>query len=178
MCVLAVSIACSSPPDKERHQAEGAIAAARAAEAGRYAPGALALAESALTGYDAAVRQRDYREALRLALEARDTAFQAARAASDEKAAARSRAEQLMVEGTTLLAAWDRRPARRAGSRPTPGAEVNAASAGDDARAAMQEVRLKLGEADYRGAVDALAPAIARLRAEIGDVTPLTATPR
>jgi hypothetical protein len=170
--VLAFSIACSSPPEKERHQAEGAIAAARAADAGRYAPVALELAESALTGYDAAVAQRDYREALRLALEARDTAFQAARDASDEKAAARSRAEQLLTEATTLLAARDARPAPRAPARVTPGAEVAPATGAADAQAAMQEARLKLGQADYRGAAAALEPLIARLRAESEDPTP------
>jgi hypothetical protein len=102
-CVFALSVACSAPPDQERHQAEGAIAAARAAGAATYAPQTLAIAESALDGYSAAVQQRDYREALRLALEARDTAFLATRAAGDEKAAQRSRAERLMAEAAPLI---------------------------------------------------------------------------
>jgi hypothetical protein len=177
-CVLALSIGCSSPPDNERHQAEGAIAAARAADAGRYAPKALEMAESALAGYDAAVAQRDYREALRLALEARDTAYQAARDASDEKAAARSRAEQLLAEGTTLLDTFDARPGTRGPGRVTPGAEVASATVAGDARAAMQEARLKLGQADYRGAAETLAPVIARLRAETDAARPAAPTTR
>jgi hypothetical protein len=176
MGVLVLSLACSAPPDKERHQAEGAIAAARAADAGRYAPKALEMAESALAGYDAAVAQRDYREALRLALEARDTAFQAARDASDEKASVRSRAEQLMAEGTTLLAAWDARPAPRPSARPTPGAEVSATSVVPDARVALQEARSKLEEADYRGALTTLERVVASLRAEAA-TAPTTAPP-
>jgi hypothetical protein len=178
VCVMALSSGCSSPPDKERHQAEGAIAAARAADAGRYASRALEMAESALAGYDAAVAQRDYREALRLALEARDTAFQAARDASDEKAAARSRAEQLLAEGATLLAAVDARGDTRAAGRVTPGAEVAAATIAADARAVMQEARLKLGQADYRGAAEALGPVIALLRAEMDPAPTSAAAPR
>jgi hypothetical protein len=176
--ILALSLACSAPPDKERHQAEGAIAAARAADAGRYAPRALEMAESALAGYDAAVGQRDYREALRLALEARDTAFQAARDASDEKAAVRSQAEQLMAEGTTLVAALDARPTPRSSARPTPGAEVPATSASADARVALQEARTKLDEADYRGALTTLERVIAGLRAETAPVPSAVPPPR
>lgn len=168
LAVLALSLACSAPPDKERHQAEGAIAAARAADAVRYAPKALEMAESALAGYDAAVAQRDYREALRLALEARDTAFQAARDASDEKASVRSQAEQMITEGTTLLVSWDGRPASRTSARPTPGAEVSAGTLVPDARLALQEARSKLDQADYHGVVMLLEPIVASLRTEIG----------
>lgn len=168
VAVLTLSTACSAPPDKERHQAEGAIAAARAADAGRYAPVALRMAETSLAGYDAAVAQRDYREALRLALEARDTAFQAARDASDEKAAARSRAEQLLADGARLLAAYEARPVARVPVRATPGAEVQAAPWIDSARAILQEARSKVSQADYREAATALEPLVERLLAESG----------
>ena len=71
-------LACSGPPAKEHQEAESALAAARAAQAAVYAPAELKLADSALADYDAAVAQRDYRQALRLAIEARDGAFVAA----------------------------------------------------------------------------------------------------
>jgi len=171
---VAISIACSTPPDKERHQAEGAIAAARAADAAIYAADVLAIAETALSGYDAAVAQRDYREALRLALEARESAFRAARKASDEKAAVRSRAEQLVAELTTLL------------TPVAPSSEVRPAggprSAGETSPAAvatpplLQDARSKLEQADYRGVEQLLTPEIVRLRAETAASRP-TPTP-
>ena len=70
------------------------MAAARAADAAIYAPEGLQAAEAALQKYDEAVAQRDYRQALNLAIEARDKAYEAAKQAGDAKAAARSQAEQ------------------------------------------------------------------------------------
>jgi len=86
-------MACAAPPDKELHQAEGAIAAAKTADAERYAPDELRAAETALHNYDAAVAARDYRQALRLAMDAQVSASEAAKRAGDEKALARSHAE-------------------------------------------------------------------------------------
>ena len=57
----------------------------------------LEAAESALQHYDAAVSQRDYKQALSLAMAARDTAYEAVKRAADEKAAARGRAERLIA---------------------------------------------------------------------------------
>ena len=154
--------ACSSPPDKERHQAEGAIAAAREAGAEAYAPNELAIAETSLNKYEAAVAERDYRLALSLAVEARDTAYRAAKHAADGKAAARSEAEQLEVDVTrlVLLARARQSPASR------PAAKVRTTLA--EADVALQEARTAAERGDYRGASARLEPVDRDLRAELG----------
>src|SRR5205085_2902080 len=48
------ALSCSEPPLKEFHQAEGALTAARAADAATYAPETLQAAEAALAKYDTA----------------------------------------------------------------------------------------------------------------------------
>jgi hypothetical protein len=156
--------ACSSPPEKERHQAEGAIAAAREAGADVYAAADLKAAEAALDKYTSAVAQRDYRQALSAAVEARDTAYQAARRAADGKAAARSQAERLLAETTRLLQAAHTRLASPAG-RGAAGVKLRAAATA--AEPAVQEARAKLAGQDYAAVLTALTPIEADLRAEI-----------
>src|SRR5215218_4597160 len=97
--------ACAEPPNKEMHQAQGAIEAARAAGAERYAAAELAAAVKALAQADTAATQRDYRLALNHALDSRERAQSAAREAATGRASARSRAERLLAEVTTALAA-------------------------------------------------------------------------
>lgn len=63
------------------------------------------LAETAFARSDAAVTQRDYRQALRLALEARDSAFEASKLATDTRLAAKLDAEHLRAELATLIGA-------------------------------------------------------------------------
>ena len=65
-------VACGEPPNKELHQAQGAIDAARAAGAAVYAPEELKGAVDALTHAQEAVGQRDYRLALNHALDSRE----------------------------------------------------------------------------------------------------------
>ena len=67
-------------------------------------PTNLAAAVKALAQADAAANQRDYRLALNHALDSREQAQNAARAAATGRAAARSRAERLLAEVTTALA--------------------------------------------------------------------------
>lgn len=90
-------LACAEPPEREYHQAQGAIEAARAAGAAVYAPDELAAAEQALKRYDEAVAQRDYRQALNHALDSRERASAAARKAAADKASRRGEIERLIV---------------------------------------------------------------------------------
>jgi hypothetical protein len=92
-----VLVACGDPPAREYHQAQGAIEAARAAGADVYAPDELAAAELALTRYDEAVAQRDYRQALNHALDSRERASAAAKKAAADKATRRGEVERLIV---------------------------------------------------------------------------------
>jgi len=95
---------CGDPPDKELHQAQGAIDAARAAGADKYAVEELKAAQDALDHANTAVGDRDYRLALNYALDSRERAQNAAKMAADQKAATRSDAERLLAEVTTEIA--------------------------------------------------------------------------
>ena len=93
LAVLSLA-ACGSPPDKEMHQAQGAIDAARAAGADTYAPDEFKAAVDALARAQDAVAQRDYRLALNNALDSRERAQNAAKMGADGKAAARLQAAE------------------------------------------------------------------------------------
>jgi hypothetical protein len=96
--------ACAAPPSKEMDQAQGAIAAARAAGAEQYAADEYKAAVDALQRSEEAVAQSDYRLALNHALDASERAQNAAREAADTKAQVRGEAERTMAEVGTLLA--------------------------------------------------------------------------
>jgi hypothetical protein len=162
----ALLAACSAPPQKERDQADGALAAARAAEAATYAPAELEEAVKALQAYDASVAQGDYRLALSHAIGARDSAYAAAKLAGDRKAAARGEAERLIVdlEGLVLIAR-----SRLAGTPPP-----LAAAAATRTRAALrrapsllQEARSLLDRQDFKGVGTLLRPVVQSLRKDL-----------
>jgi len=102
--IVAFSVACASPPHKEIDQAQGAIDAARAAGAERYAPTEYAAATDALKQANDAVTGRDYRLALNYALESREQAQNAARAAAGTRAKLRGDIERSMAEVKGLIA--------------------------------------------------------------------------
>jgi hypothetical protein len=95
---------CAEPPSKEMNQAQGAIAAAKAAGADRYATEEYNAAVAALQRSQDAVAQRDYRLALNHALDSRERAQDAARQAADTKAQIRGEVERTMAEIAALLA--------------------------------------------------------------------------
>ncbi len=170
MAVAAVS--CSAPPEKERHQAEGALAAARAADAPIYAPDELKAAEGALAQYDAAVAARDYRQALSLALAARDGAYEAAKRASNEKAAARGRAEQLVAQLDALTRAATARLGGVGGPRPSGPIAERLRTALRPAASALQEARTRLDRQDYRGATASVEPVLDLLGKAMAQANP------
>ncbi|MDQ3071430.1 MAG: hypothetical protein M3R55_17080 [Acidobacteriota bacterium] len=90
-------VACGEPPLKEFHQAQGAIEAARAAGAEVFAPEELAAADLALKRYGDAVAERDFRQALSHALDARERASAAAQKAAADKATRRGAVERMIV---------------------------------------------------------------------------------
>ena len=96
--------ACAEPPNKEMDQAQGAIDAARAAGAERYAAEEYTAATTALQQSHDAVAQRDYRLALNHALESRERAQNAAREAAETHARIRGEVERTMAEVAALLA--------------------------------------------------------------------------
>jgi hypothetical protein len=96
--------ACGTPPHKEMDQAQGAIDAARAAGADRYAIQEYEAAAASLKLANDAVALRDYRLALNHALESRDHAQNAAREAAETRARIRGEVERSMAEVAALLA--------------------------------------------------------------------------
>ena len=98
-------------------QAQGAIDAARAAGADKYATTEYSAATDALKNANNAVAARDFRLALNYALEGREHAQNAARGAADAKARVRAEVDRavaditaLVIQGRTRLAAAERAP--------------------------------------------------------------------
>ena len=156
---------CSAPPQKERDQADGAITAAKAADAAVYAQTELQSAVTSLVEYDRAVAQGDYRLALSHAISARDAAYHAARVASERKAAARSEAERLLVEfGGLLLVA----KSRLTGPPPlSPAAQGRTRAALKNGPKHLQEARSRLDKQDYKGVVEFLTPLVLPMRKDL-----------
>ena len=94
---------CESPPNKEMDQAQGAIDAALAAGADKYATTEYSAATDALKNANDAVVARDYRLALNYALESHEHAENAARNAADAKARTRVELDRAMAEITNLV---------------------------------------------------------------------------
>jgi hypothetical protein len=169
--------ACAEPPNKEMHQAQGAIEAARAAGAERYAAAELAAAVKALAQADTAATQRDYRLALNYALDSRERAQSAAREAATGRASARSRAERLLAEVTTALATAT---GRLEAAKTAKLADDVLAAPRDQIAAvqeAVQEAGTALGREDYLGAAQALEGRADAVRAAIASIDAAIAAP-
>jgi hypothetical protein len=161
---------CGDPPDKELHEAQGAIDAARAAGADKYAADELKAAQDALDHANAAVGDRDYRLALNYALDSRERAQNAAKTAADQKAATRSDAERLLAEVTSGIAiATAKRQALEAARQPAAAiaplaaAIANARQATDDAGKALASQDYLAAKAHLEGVAAALTAAVQRV---------------
>ena len=100
---LILSASCAEPPNKEMNQAQGAIDAARAAGADRFAAAEFTAATDALKRSEEAVAAGDYRQALSHAIDSRERAQNAAKMAVEGRADARGQAERAIAEVATLL---------------------------------------------------------------------------
>lgn len=94
---------CTEPPEREMNEAQGAIDAARAAGAAEYAADEFAAAVASLERSRTAVAERDYRQALNYALDARERAQTAARQAADARARARTDADRMIRAAADAL---------------------------------------------------------------------------
>jgi hypothetical protein len=169
--------ACGDPPEKEMQQAQGAIDAARAAGADRYAREELGAAQEALTHAREAVDQRDYRLALNHALDSRERALNAAKAAADNKAATRLEADRALNDAAAALR--DAQRALQAVDRTRVSADAIAESRRviDDADRSVQEARAAFDGGDYLAVPSAVAGVVARLRAAALDLDAASTTP-
>jgi hypothetical protein len=165
--VAMLAAGCSEPPSKEMHQAQGAIDAAKAAGAEQYASDELQSAVDALAQYEAAVAASDYRLALAHALDSRERAQSAAKAAVDARARARGDAERELAEAIAIV-----ERARTRLKNPTvlklPRRLLASAENVIAAQAAsLQEARAALDEEDYEGVQKTAMEAAERIQAEL-----------
>jgi hypothetical protein len=172
------SAACGDPPDKEIQQAQTAVDAARAAGADRFARAEFTAAEDALKRAHDAVVQRDYRQALNNALDARERAQLAAKDAADRTAAARTEAEHALTDADSALhdarAKLKAAEAARAPSRTLATARKSIA----DGETAMQEAHTTFDSGDYVAAMEASRAAAAHLRETSRDLATMLASGR
>lgn len=168
--IAILSAACAEPPSKEMNQAQGAIDAARAAGAEKFASTEFIAAVDALKRSEEAVAAGDYRQALSHAIDSRERAQNAAKLAVDGRANARGQAERAIAEVDTLLN-------RAQTELKTPEiARVNArvlqapraAIAG--AQKALQEARTALEAENYQGVSAALNGIAATLQAALTEI--------
>lgn len=177
LLVVALTWACAEPPDKEMHQAQGAIDAARAAGADEYAAAELEAARRSLSQAQDAVAQRDYRLALSHALDARESAQQAARTAADEKALARGEAERALAETAAALTQAESRVKSLENVKTAARAIGSAMQTLVEVTAIVQEARAALAGGKYVAARDLMKGQLERISAAITDLDN-AATPR
>jgi hypothetical protein len=174
LALLLLLTACGTPPHKEMDQAQGAIDAAKAAGADRYAAEELTAATTSLTAAAQAVDQRDYRLALNHALESRERAQNAARIAAETQGKLRAEIERTTTEVKALLAQANGRLSTAEKTRVprrviTETRQAVAAAAGDlqKADAAVQAGNVGEAQAVLAGVKQQLSDVIERLDAAL-----------
>jgi small-conductance mechanosensitive channel len=168
--LLLLAAGCSEPPQKEINQAQGAIDAARAAGADKYAVEEYNAATTALQKSHDAVDQRDYRQALSYALDARERAQDAARQGADGKARARSVAEAAFTEMSARTQQLESRIKTAEAAR-VPARELQKSRATlAEARNALQEARTAIDGGNYTDVPSKLAEVRPRLDAALTEV--------
>jgi hypothetical protein len=103
LAVMLTAAGCGEPPQKELDQAQAAIEVAVSAGAERFAGESLTGARTALMQARDAVNQRDYKLALSHALDSREKAQAAARAAADARSVLREQLERALTAAAARL---------------------------------------------------------------------------
>lgn len=163
--ILILSAGCAEPPSKEMNQAQGAIDAARAAGADRFAAAEFTAATDALKRSEDAVAAGDYRQALSHAIDSRERAQNAAKLAVEGRADARGQAERAIAEVATLLS-QARTQLKNLASRPLRGLRATVANA----EKRLQEARAALAKEDYAAVSKALNGTAAQLQAALAQI--------
>jgi hypothetical protein len=165
--ITCVVVACSDPPTKEMNQAQGAIDAARAAGAEQYAPEEYRAAVAALQRSQEAVTQKDYRQALNFALDARERAHDAARAGAERMAQVRSEAEQTIATLSAMLQSARARITVGEGARLPDATIASAKQDLEHAQADLQKARTELTRQNYIAARDLSRAALDRVKTSV-----------
>jgi hypothetical protein len=175
-CALALSVvtiisaACANPPSKEMDQAQGAIDAARAAGADRYATTEYLAATEALKNANTAVAASDYRLALNYALESREQAQNAARGAADAKGRVRGEVDRALMETTTLITQGRTRLQTAAKARAPRRIVAPQTAALDAAEADLQKAGETIAAEDYLAAREMLGDIRMRVEAILAEI--------
>jgi hypothetical protein len=152
------------------NQAQGAIDAARAAGADRFAASEFAAAADALKRSEEAVAAGDYRQALSHAIDSRERAQAAAKVAVEGRANLRGQAERSISEVATLVSRAQAQlkdpDIARANGRTlrAPRATVT------KAQTMLQEARSALAREDYAAVSQALNGVAAELQAALTEI--------
>ena len=170
LCSLSLSIACATPPTREMDQAQGAIDAARAAGADRFAVEQYEAAVKALESAQQAVGQRDYRLALNYALDSRDRAQRAAKEAASQQAILRSAAERRLSEVTALLDRAERQLKAADAARVPRRATTAPRAAITAAEASLQKAGTSIQEGNYTVSQEQLAESAAKLKSAMAEI--------
>lgn len=168
--ILLLSAGCAEPPSKEMNQAQGAIDAARAAGAERFAPAEFAAATTALARADEAVAARDYRQALSHAIDSRERAQEAAKVAVGARADARGQAERAISEVATLLTRAQTQLTDRSTTRANDRALREPRASVTKVEKMLQEARTALASENYAAVTTSLKGAAAELQAALTQI--------
>ena len=167
LCAALLFAACSEPPRKEIDQAQQAVDNARQAGAEQYAADVFAAATAALQQAREAVDQRDYRLALSRAVDATDRAQEAAKAAAENKAAARSQAEAAINAANAAVLHLQSR-LKVADETRVPSREIAPARAAvKSGEGSLQKARALLAAGNYAAATAAVSGLDAQIRSEL-----------
>lgn len=167
--LLAVS-GCSEPPQKEIDQAQAAVDLARTSGAETYAAEEFAAATAGVQKAHSAVDQRDYRQALSYAIDARQRAQNAVRQAANGKVKAKTATEATMTAVSTQLNQLEAR-LKAAETPKVPKKELRAPRAAlADARKGLQEAGTEIGAENYAKAGETLMEVRKKLDLAIKDV--------
>ena len=170
LVILLLSAGCAEPPSKEMNQAQGAIDAARAAGADRFAASEFAAATDALKRSEEAAAAGDYRQALSHAIDSRERAQQAAKVAVEGRANMRGQAERAIAEAATLLARAQTQLKDPDVVRSNGRTLREPRAVAVKAETALQEARSALASEDYAAVSKALNGVAAQLQAALTQI--------
>ena len=158
-------VSCSEPPTKEHDQAIAAIRAAEQAGAAPLAASDLAEARAALAKYDALVADRDYKQALASAIDARDHAYAAAATAAQRRAQLKQDIEAGSTGLVVLLHTADTRLA--AAGRRAPALSARVRQSRRAAQQALQNSRTTVADAQLEHVLAELTAATTALKDDV-----------
>ena len=162
--------ACAAPPSREMDQAQGAIDAARAVGADRYAAAQYESAVKALKSAQDAVEARDYRLALNYALDSRDRAQGAAKEAASQQVTLRSAAERQLAQVAALLDRTKQRLAAAEAARVPRRLLTASRDTIAEAEAAMQKAGTGIQEGEYQSSQEQLSESAKKLESAIAGI--------